>query len=59
MPTRQTLELRVAGSYADLTRYISTLENALPTLRWGQLQLKATRQQPELTVELILLGVPQ
>ncbi len=59
MPTRQALELRVAGSYADLTRYIATLENALPTLRWGALQLKATRQQPELTVELVLLGVPQ
>ena len=58
LPLRQALELRVAGSYADLTRYIATLENALPTLRWGALQLKATPRQPELTVELVLLGVP-
>lgn len=58
LPLRQTLELRVAGSYTDLTGYIATLENALPTLRWGALQLKATPHQPELSVELVLLGVP-
>lgn len=57
MPVRQALELRVSGSYAQLTRYIAALEATLPTLRWGPLHLSATREQPELKVEIVLLGV--
>lgn len=56
--SRRGLELRVSGSYADLVRYVRTLENALPTLRWGNLQIKATKQLPELTLQVYVVGVP-
>lgn len=55
--TRRGLELSVSGSYADLVRYVRTLENALPNLRWGTLQLKTTRQSPEMTVQVYVVGV--
>lgn len=55
--TRRGLELSVSGSYADLVRYVRALENALPTLRWGTLQLKTTRQSPEMTVQVYVVGV--
>jgi len=57
--SRRGLELSVSGSYAELVRYVKTLENALPTLRWGTLQLKATKQPPELTLQVYVVGVPQ
>lgn len=56
--SRRGLELSVAGSYADLTRYVSTLENALPTLRWGTLHLKTTKQAPEMALQVYVVGVP-
>ncbi len=56
--SRRGLELSVAGSYADLVRYVRTLENALPTLRWGTLQLKTTKQAPEMTLQVFVIGVP-
>lgn len=56
--SRRGLELTVAGSYADLVRYVGTLENALPTLRWGTLQLKTTPQAPEMTMQVFVVGVP-
>lgn len=55
---RRGLELSVSGSYAQLVRYVQTLENALPTLRWGNLQLKTTKQKPELTLQVYVVGVP-
>lgn len=55
---RRGLELRVAGSYADLVRYVQTLENALPTLRWGDLQIKTTQQAPEMTLQVFVVGAP-
>nr|WP_295777391.1 hypothetical protein [Rhodoferax sp.] len=56
--SRRGLELSVAGSYADLVRYVRTLETALPTLRWGTLQLKTTKQSPEMTLQVFVVGVP-
>ena len=56
--TRRGLELTVSGSYADLVRYVRTLETALPTLRWGTLQLKTTKQSPEMTLQVFVVGVP-
>ena len=56
--SRRGLELSVAGSYADLVRYVRTLETALPTLRWGTLQLKTTKQSPEMTMQVFVVGVP-
>ena len=55
---RRGLELHVAGSYADLVRYVETLENAMPTLRWGNLQIKTTPQAPEMTLQVFVVGVP-
>lgn len=57
--SRRALQLSVSGSYAELVRYIQTLESALPTLRWGTLHLKATKQPPELTMQVYVVGVPQ
>lgn len=56
--SRRGLELSVSGSYADLVRYVRTLENALPTLRWGTLVLKTTKQSqsPEMTLQVFVVG---
>lgn len=55
--TRQGLELRVAGPYPELVRYVQNLETALPHLRWGTLQIKAEQQPAEMTVQVYVLGV--
>lgn len=55
--TRRGLELRVAGSYPDLIRYVRTLEGALPALRWGPMRLKGEAQPPELTLQVFAVGV--
>lgn len=55
---RRGLELSVTGSYANLVRYVQTLENALPTLRWGNLQIKTTPQSPEMTLQVFVVGAP-
>ena len=54
---RQGLELTVAGPYADLARFVQTLETALPDLRWGSFKLQAEQQPPELTLQVFLVGV--
>jgi MSHA biogenesis protein MshJ len=54
---RRGLELKVAGPYAELTRYVRQLELALPRLRWGSLQLQVDRQGPELTLRVYVLEV--
>ena len=56
--SRRGLELSVSGSYADLVRYVSTLETARPSLRWGGLQLKASQQKSEMTLQVYVVGVP-
>lgn len=55
--TRQGLELRVAGPYPDLLRYVQGLESALPHLRWGSIQIKAEQQPPEMVLQVYVLGV--
>ena len=49
-------ELTISGPYADLVRYVRTLETAMPDLRWGPVQLKADLQPPELTLQVFLAG---
>ena len=56
--SRRGIELKVAGPYPELVRYVRTLENALPALRWGTLQLKSEQQPPELTLQVYVVGVP-
>lgn len=55
--SKRGLELRVAGSYAELNRYVKTLETALPHLRWGPLALKKTPDGNELTLQVFVVGV--
>lgn len=55
--TRQGVELTVSGSYSELTRYLQTLEKALPQVRWGTMKLKSEKMPPELTLQLFLVGV--
>ena len=55
--TRQGVELTVSGSYPELMRYVQTLEQALPHVRWGVMKLKSEKLPPELTLQLFLLGV--
>jgi MSHA biogenesis protein MshJ len=54
---RQGLEVTVAGSYADLTRFVSTIEAAMPYVRWGLMTLQSTDDltAPQLTLQLFLL----
>jgi MSHA biogenesis protein MshJ len=55
--TRQGVELTVSGSYAELTRYVQTLEQTLPYVRWGVMKLKSDKLPPELTLQLFLVGL--
>lgn len=53
--TRRGLELKVTGSYSELTRYVKSLEQALPRLRWSGFQLLVGPQGPELTLRVYVL----
>lgn len=53
---RQGVELIVSGDYSELTRYVRTLETALPYVRWGAMKLKRDKALPELTLQLFLVG---
>ena len=55
----QGVDLSVAGSYPDLVRYLAELEQTLPGLRWGPLQVSAPASPttlPVLSVRLMLAG---
>lgn len=54
---KRGMELKVAGPYPALVRYVKTLEGALPGLRWGSLQLKSDKQPPELTMQVFVVEV--
>lgn len=54
---RRGLQLKVSGPYAELARYVKTLEHALPQLRWGPMQLVVKQQMPELTLQVYVLEV--
>jgi MSHA biogenesis protein MshJ len=54
---RRGVQLRVAGPYAALVRYVQALEVALPGLRWGSMELKADQRSSELSLLVYALGV--
>jgi MSHA biogenesis protein MshJ len=54
---KRSMELKVSGPYPELVRYVKHLEVALPTLRWGALELKSDKQPPELTMQVFVVGV--
>jgi hypothetical protein len=56
LPTWQAAELSVAGSYADLSRFVAETERGLPGLRWGELRLATDTNPPVMTLQLWLQG---
>ena len=54
--TRQGVELVVSGSYAELVRYVQTLERSLPNLRWGGMRMNSENRDAELTLQVWLVG---
>lgn len=53
---RQAVELTVAGPYGELTRYVETLERALPALRWGGMKVNSEEAPTQLTLQVWLVG---
>lgn len=54
---RRGVELKVSGPYGELVKYVKSLEQALPNLRWGPMQLRSEKQPPELTLQVFVLEV--
>ncbi|PQA77147.1 hypothetical protein [Rhodoferax sp. TS-BS-61-7] len=54
---RRGVELKVSGPYTELVKYVTSLEQALPNLRWGPMQLRSEKQPPELTLQVFVLEV--
>lgn len=52
---RRGVELTVTGPYAELVRYVGTLEQALPQVRWGTMWLRSEKGPPELTLQLYVV----
>jgi MSHA biogenesis protein MshE len=57
---RRGLELTVAGPYPELMRYVQSLEQALPNLRWGALVLSNQESTgTQLTLQVFMVeGAP-
>lgn len=53
---RHGMEFTVTGAYGDLMRYVQTLEQELPTLRWGSMRLSSGKPAPTLTLQVFWLG---
>ena len=53
----QGLELTVAGTYPELSRYVVILEQELKGIRWGAMKLKSEKLPPELTIQIFLLVI--
>lgn len=52
----QGVDLSVAGAYLDLMGYLSALEQAMPSLRWGELRISTDTSPPLMNVKLFLVG---
>ena len=50
------VDLRIRGSYADLSRYLHDLEIGVPGLRWGPLFLDARGDTPVLELRVFMPG---
>jgi hypothetical protein len=55
-PSRQRVELTVSGPYNQLMLYTQALEEALPTVRWGNMELKTDGAATELTLQLFVIS---
>lgn len=54
---KRGMELKVSGPYPQLVRYVKHLETALPTLRWGAMELTSDKQPPELAMQVFVVEV--
>lgn len=54
--SRQGMELTVSGSYLELMRYVQTLEQSLPELRWGRMKLSSGKSSSQLTLQVFVVG---
>jgi hypothetical protein len=54
--SRQRVELTLSGPYVQLMLYTQALEDALPTVRWGDMALKRDGAATELTLQLFVIG---
>lgn len=55
---RHGMEFTVSGPYGELMRYVQTLEQELPTLRWGVMKLSSGKTASSLTMQVFWLGAP-
>ena len=55
---RHTFELQVEGSYADIARYIESLEQSAGVLRWNAVELDASRH-PTIAARLELFTLSE
>lgn len=53
---RHGMEFTVTGPYGDLMRYVQTLEQELPALRWGSMRLGGGTPASTLTLQVFWLG---
>ena len=53
---RQGVEVTLSGPYAELVRYVHSLELAMPDLRWGTMKLAATQQPAQLNLQVFLVA---
>ncbi len=49
---RHGMTFTVTGPYAELMRYVQTLEQELPALRWGTMRLNRGEPAPTLTLQV-------
>jgi MSHA biogenesis protein MshJ len=54
---RRGLTLTVSGPYHELTRYVESLERALPALHWGEMKMASSKPPTELSLQVWLLEV--
>ena len=53
---RRSVEIQLAGRYADLADYAAAIERQLPGLRWARLDIDAGPQPPVMTARVWLPG---
>jgi len=53
---RQGMQVTVSGPYAELVRYVHSLELAMPDLRWGTMKLAAEQRPAQLNLQVFLVA---
>jgi MSHA biogenesis protein MshJ len=53
---RNALDVTLSGNYLDLLAYVSTLEKAMPGLRWGALSFSTETAPAQIKLRIILIA---